>query len=670
MIWRHDMTYTSNPKMTRDPSGNFYVAYPQSSYSSFSLRVDKVNPLGTLVWSQVVAASISNTGRQFSVRKMIYAHDKVYILFHDRAEGGTGSFGQAYLRYVDPVQGWSNQINASNIEYEGLASYANGVALAGFAYGKARLYRLGALGGNTGSAEVDGFDRVDDLACAPDGTAYLAATKADGTVAMIKVNPDDSYGIASFDNATRTSEKMTRIMLDTSTNRVYGVGTGLYNGVITDVDVMLYAMNTNLTNPISGGYGGVNVESPGDIVALPGGDIAVTYFSDTPTPDATVVRRFTSNLGSVWNTSISEAVPNTPRLAFDADGNLLIYDNRFFDEDHFMRVTKKAAAGGATLETTTYKRTTLTTLEFLSDAAGNYYCTSSEGLTGQLYRFQPARLNLTQNTIPGGGTISAFISLSSVASTDQTWTLASANPAAASVPANVVVTNGTNGAAFNITTSAVAANMNIGISARYQGFIMQKTLTLLTPTVSSLSISPNVVVGGVNTAGLVTISAAAPTGGKTVTLASSNTAAATVPASVVIPAGSTTFGFGITTYGVTANRGVVITATTGAISRTAFFAVNAPSLVSVSMNPSTIKGGLQSAMTVTLDGVAPTGGRSVVIFSGAPGIVFAPASVTVAAGQTSITQNLNTAAVTSSTNVLIFATRSGIYKTTTLTVTP
>lgn len=50
--------------------------------------------------------------------------------------------------------------------------------------------------------------------------------------------------------------------------------------------------------------------------------------------------------------------------------------------------------------------------------------------------------------------------------------------------------------------------------------------------------------------------------------------------------------------------------------------------------------------------------------------MFAPASVTVAAGQTSITQNLNTAAVTSSTNVLIFATRSGIYKTTTLTVTP
>ncbi len=291
-------------------------------------------------------------------------------------------------------------------------------------------------------------------------------------------------------------------------------------------------------------------------------------------------------------------------------------------------------------------------------------------MVASLFRLQPAAMSFSSNTTPGGGVITATITLASAALGDQAWTLASANAAAASVPANATVVNGATTTTFDITTSAVAANANIGISARYQGFIMQKTLTLLAPTVSALSISPNVVIGGVNTAGLVTISGKAPTGGKTVNLASSNTAAATVPASVLIPAGSTSFGFGVTTFGVTANRGVVITATTGAISKTAFFAVNAPSLSNVSVSPTSIKGGLSTTMTVTLNGVAPTGGRSVVIFSGAPAIVFAPASVTVPAGAAFVNQNLPTAAVTASTNVLIFATRSGIYKTTTLTVTP
>jgi hypothetical protein len=59
-----------------------------------------------------------------------------------------------------------------------------------------------------------------------------------------------------------------------------------------------------------------------------------------------------------------------------------------------------------------------------------------------------------------------------------------------------------------------------------------------------------------------------------------------------------------------------------------------------------------------------------VLFSGAPAIVFAPAAASVNAGQTTRNVSLPTAAVTSSTNVLIFATRSGIFKTATLTVTP
>jgi len=676
LVWEHSIDNTNFPKMTRDSSGNIYMFYPTSSYTTFNLKLDKISPQGNLVYSKTVFTGASFSGAQFSVRRAIFAHNKVYVLFQSRNGGGNGTFNGSYVRWVDPATGNSAQILYTNgAALEALAADSVGIATAGVSTisDTARLIRLGASGGAGIGPDVDisGFNGVEDVACLPDGTAYLAASKPDGTVAILKALPNGSSTTTSFDVPSRTGEQMYRVVIDAVLGRVYGMGNGYFNGVVTDVDVVLYAMDLNSANTWTNAYGGNTIEVPGDITVIPGSGVVVSYFSDSLTPDATVVRRLSSTLTSVWTQTIPDARPaGYPSHAFDADGNLLILDAALFNEDDYVRVTKKSLSNGATLDTTMLSRQTSSTRQLLSDAAGNYFCTANQGNTAHLYRLQPAIMTFSANTVPGGQTITGKIQLPGVPATEQVWTLASSNPAAASVPSSVTVTTILSGALFDITTNPVTANTNVSISARYQGFIMQKTLTLLTPTVSALSISPNVVIGGVNTAGLVTISGAAPAGGKTVNLASSNTAAATVPASVVIPAGSTSFGFGITTFGVTANRGVVITATTGAISKTAFFAVNAPSLQSVSMNPTTIKGGLQSAMTVTLDGIAPTGGRSVVIFSGAPAIVFAPASVTVAAGQASVTQNLTTAPVTSSTNVLIFATRSGIYKTTTITVTP
>jgi hypothetical protein len=608
---------------------------------------------------------------QYNVRRVIYAHNNVYILFQRRLGGGSGAHVQSLIRKVDPSDGTPSSVFGSTIELEGMTSYNNGIIVAGTTGTLARVFRINLSNVATSNLQMNNFSKVDDVVGLPDGTCFVAASRSGGTVSMIKVNADDSFVAYDFDNATRTEEQMNQIVLDSAANRVYGMGSGYFNGLQTDLDVMLYAMNTDGTNQVSNGAGGSTLEYPGAISVVPNDGIIISFFSDSQNPDATTVRRLSSGLGTMWNTHIFDAVQGFKRShAFDADGNLLVLDPAFTGGNTYIRVTKKAISNGATLLTTLHPFFLPETLDLLSDAAGNYFCTVNQSYSTFLFRLQPAMLSYSANTVPGGGTITATVTLAQAATADQVWTLASANPSAASVPANVTVPNGATTATFDITTTPVTANANIGISARYHGFIMQKTLTLLTPTVSTLSITPNVVIGGVNTAGLVTIGGAAPAGGKTVNLASSNTAAATVPASVVVPAGTTQFGFGITTYGVTANRGVVITATTGAISRTAFFAVNAPSLLSVAMNPSTVKGGLQSQMTVTLDGVAPTGGRSVVIFSGAPGIVFAPASITVLAGNTSASQNLTTAAVTASTNVLIFATRSGIYKTTTITVTP
>ncbi len=76
-----------------------------------------------------------------------------------------------------------------------------------------------------------------------------------------------------------------------------------------------------------------------------------------------------------------------------------------------------------------------------------------------------------------------------------------------------------------------------------------------------LSISPEQVQGGTSTTGTVTIDQAAPTGGATVTLTSSNSNWASVPDTVVVPEGVASATFPITTYAVTGNSAATIKAT-------------------------------------------------------------------------------------------------------------
>src|SRR5215207_3423975 len=82
-------------------------------------------------------------------------------------------------------------------------------------------------------------------------------------------------------------------------------------------------------------------------------------------------------------------------------------------------------------------------------------------------------------------------------------------------------------------------------------------------TLSSLAVSPADVVGPDPATGTVTLSSAAPSGGFTVDLTSDNTAAATVPPSVTVPAGSTSAAFTVSTKEVTNAQSAVIIGTVG-----------------------------------------------------------------------------------------------------------
>ena len=119
-------------------------------------------------------------------------------------------------------------------------------------------------------------------------------------------------------------------------------------------------------------------------------------------------------------------------------------------------------------------------------------------------------------------------------------------------------------------------------------------------SLSTLGVSPTSVVGGASSTGTVTLTAAAPTGGATVALASSNPAV-TVPASVSVAAGATSATFSATTTSVASATAVTLTATFGGVSRTTTLTVNPPaSLTGVALAPASVVGGASSTGTVTL----------------------------------------------------------------------
>jgi hypothetical protein len=149
--------------------------------------------------------------------------------------------------------------------------------------------------------------------------------------------------------------------------------------------------------------------------------------------------------------------------------------------------------------------------------------------------------------------------------------LLSSDPTVASVPASVTVAAGaTVSPTFTITTTAVATQTPVTISATYNEITKTATLTVNSPAVESLRLSPTSVVGGHSTThNTVTLNGPAPTGGAAVTLTSGDPAVASPPATVTVTAGATSATFTITTTAVTSTTVVPITATFGGVSKMA-----------------------------------------------------------------------------------------------------
>jgi hypothetical protein len=90
---------------------------------------------------------------------------------------------------------------------------------------------------------------------------------------------------------------------------------------------------------------------------------------------------------------------------------------------------------------------------------------------------------------------------------------------------------------------------------------------------ASLTVSPDHVTGGTSAQGTITLTAPAGFGGLRVGLQSSSLLTAQVPGFVIVPQGSTNFQFPIPTTRVVSPQTVTITASVGAVSRSAVLTV-------------------------------------------------------------------------------------------------
>src|SRR5947208_6091560 len=183
-------------------------------------------------------------------------------------------------------------------------------------------------------------------------------------------------------------------------------------------------------------------------------------------------------------------------------------------------------------------------------------------------------LTLNPTSVIGGAQSSmGTVTLSGPAPAGDAQVMLSSSNGAASVPSSVIVPAGSSSATFTISTSAVAASTPVTISASYGGVSTSASFAVTPPTVSSLTMNPTSLMRGAQSSmGTVTLSGPAPAGGAQVMLSRSN-GAASVPSSVIVPAGSSSATFTVNTSVVLLSTSATISASYNSTTQTASLTV-------------------------------------------------------------------------------------------------
>ena len=174
---------------------------------------------------------------------------------------------------------------------------------------------------------------------------------------------------------------------------------------------------------------------------------------------------------------------------------------------------------------------------------------------------RPVSLTITPGTTSGfGSVVQGTVTVASAPAVDSDLAVSSDEPSLLIfLTTSVTVPAGATTATFQIPSDAVTTTTVVHITVSGGGSSVSAPLTIdagtappppPAATIATFTISPDTVNGGTPATGTVTLPAVAPAGGTVITLGTTLPTAVAPPASVTVPAGTTSASFTITTFPV------------------------------------------------------------------------------------------------------------------------
>lgn len=281
----------------------------------------------------------------------------------------------------------------------------------------------------------------------------------------------------------------------------------------------------------------------------------------------------------------------------------------------------------------------------------------------------PVSMTLTKTPLFGGDTTFVQLQLSGAPAGGAVVNLTSSDPNALPVPATVNVPANTAWTQFQIQAGQPTATTPVTITATLNSGSATAQVNVLPPSIKSYTINTSSISGGAQTGSIVMLNGLAPAGGAVINL-TSDSAAAQVPASVTIPAGSASTNVTIQTNSVSANTVATITATwNGSSGQAQLTVLPQAQPVSISLSPASTSGQNGSFATVTMAAASSTD-QILQMSSSNPAVASLASQVLITAGRTTGGVSIQTQPVSTQTLVTISVSGGGVTRSATLTLNP
>jgi len=292
------------------------------------------------------------------------------------------------------------------------------------------------------------------------------------------------------------------------------------------------------------------------------------------------------------------------------------------------------------------------TFYFSGDSATVFWTT-----TGQIVATATTTPELTVSfspaTVVGGNSSTGTISLVPAPTANTTVNLTS-TASALTIPASVTIPAGSTSVTFNASTNGVDSVTTAQVLALENGASAITNLTISPATASTLTFNPSTVAGDTSSTGTVTLTGLAGPSGVTVSLTSKNTTVVTVPSTVKIPSNAGSATFTATTTNPSASTAVTVTA--GSVSGTLTVTPNSAPVI-LSFSSTMVKGGNAALLTATLP-IASSLSQTFTLAASNSSLT-PPTSITIPAGQLSVTIGIPSNPVLTNTSSQLTASLNG-----------